>query len=154
MPGPHFCSLSAPGWAVQGPQLVSRGLAKPNTQPAPRRRSRPASPAQVLWTRPQLCGAHPPLAPPPLPPPPVEALPPLTFATRPPGELWAGSPRQLPPPLAGMSSFGFGNFQSSQECLLKCSRPREQREQNGALRPACARRKQSAITQTGWLHQA
>lgn len=53
-----------------------------------------------------------------------------------------------------MSSSGFGNFQSSQECLLKCSRPREQREQNGALRPACACGKQSAVTQTGWLPQA
>lgn len=88
------------------------------------------------------------------PHPPLQLRPPLTFATRPPGEFWAGSLRQLPPPLARMSSSGFGNFQSSQECLLKCSRPREQREQNGTLRPACACGKQSAVTQTGWLPQA
>lgn len=63
------------------------------------------------------------------PPSPAEAQPPLTFATGPPGELGAGSRRQLPPPLALMSSSGFGNFQGSQECLLKCSRSREQKEQ-------------------------
>lgn len=88
------------------------------------------------------------------PPSPAEAQPPLTFATGPPGEPWAGSRRQLPPPLALMSSSGFGNFQSSQECLLKCSRRREQKEQNGALCPPSACKKQSAITQTGWLHRA
>lgn len=62
--------------------------------------------------------------------------------------------RQLPPPLARMSSSGFGNFQGRQECLLKCSRPWEQKEQNGAPGPACACGKQAAITQTGWLHRA
>lgn len=89
------------------------------------------------------------------PPSPAEAQPPLTFATGPPGELRAGCRRQPPPPLAWMSSSGFGNFQSSQECLLKCSRRREQKEQTGALlAPPRACRKQSAVAQTGRLHQA
>lgn len=88
-------------------------------------------------------------------PPSPSQLRPLTIATRPPGEHRAGSSRrQLPPPLAPMSSSGFGNFQSSQECSLKCSRPRECKEQAGALRPPSPGRKQSAITQAGRLHQA
>jgi hypothetical protein len=51
---------------------------------------------------------------------PGEAQLPLPFAIGPPGEARAGC-RRRPPPLAPMSSSGFGNGHGGQECLVKCS---------------------------------
>lgn len=143
VPVSHVCSLSDPGCGSEAPSSLQRPR-HANTLPTLRRGNTQAPQPAHLWARPQPCQAH----------SPAEAQPPLTCATGPPGELQAGSRRQLPPPLALMSSSGFGNFQSSQECLLKCSRSREQKEQNGALRPPFACKKQSAVTQTGCLRQA
>ena len=143
MPASHVCSFPGPGCAVQSQA--------PSSHPETLQHQHAARSEERRRPHPGFSGPGPAAQ---GPPSPAEAQQPLTFATGPPGELGAGSRRQPPPPLAWMSSSGFGNFQSSQECLLKCSRRREQKEQAGALRPPRAGGKLSATAQTGRLHQA
>lgn len=90
MPVSHVRSHSDPGCAV--PRLPACSQ-RPCDASSEEGQHSGNSTLGFLWARPQLCEAHPPLA----ATSPAEAQQPLTLATGPPGELRAGSRRQLPP---------------------------------------------------------
>lgn len=128
MPVSHVCSLPDPSCEVPRLPVCIQSPHDANARPAPRRSNTASTPPTQgsPGQAPAVRG------------PPSRELPPRQWRPSslrhwPPGHLvssgWApgASPPPNPPLLARVSSSGFGNVRSSQECLLKCSRPSEQK---------------------------